>query len=152
MLPLWSWRAQPETSGATDAAALNEPTSKGEAGCWCSWSPTRRTRGAVSSPRWGIDVLDGYVIDLASHVAGTPATPLVGQGSYIATDVAPQMDLTFYPGLAPLWVIRPPEEMPSVVELKPLAVVSDRSFATEDPKGPCRLLPIFWGRSWWESW
>ena len=114
-------------------------TSKGEAGCWRSWSPTRRSTWRDLIARWGIDVLDGYVIDLASHVAGTPATPLVGQGSYIATDVAPQMDLTFYPGLAPLWVIRPPEEMPSVLELKPLAVVSDRSFATEDPETPVPL-------------
>ena len=124
--------------GATDAAALNEYLEGGgRMLALLEPDPPRTWRDLIA--RWGIDVLDGYVIDLASHVAGTPATPLVGQGSYIATDVAPQMDLTFYPGLAPLWVIRPPEEMPSVLELKPLAVVSDRSFATEDPETPVPL-------------
>lgn len=82
--------------------------------------------------RWGIQVLDGYVVDLASHVAGAPLTPVVGQGQYRDPHVTSLMDLSFFPGLAPLWPADQPEEGSATVDLRLLAVSSETSFATDD--------------------
>jgi hypothetical protein len=84
--------------------------------------------------RWGLDVLDGYVVDPASHVNGEPTTPLIEQDKYLAPAITPQMDVSFFPGLTPLGLLRPPEEMSGLVDLSVFAVVSDVSFATDDPE------------------
>jgi len=89
--------------------------------------------------RWGIQVLNGYVVDPASHVAGAPLTPVVGQGQYRDPHVTSLMDLSFFPGLAPLWLVDQSEEGSAIVDLKLLAVVSESSFATDDLE---RTAPI----------
>ena len=81
--------------------------------------------------RWGIDALGGYVIDPDSHVAGSEWTPLVGTEGYLAADIASGASTTFFPSLAPLWVVRAPENMPTLVELQPLALTSEDSFASD---------------------
>lgn len=90
--------------------------------------------------RWGIDALGGYVIDPDSHVAGSEWAPLVGTEGYLAADVASGASTTFFPSLAPLWVVRAPENMPTLVELQPLALTSEDSFAS-DTVGRVRRLP-----------
>ena len=89
--------------------------------------------------RWGIDALGGYVIDPDSHVAGSESTPLISNEGYLAADVAGEASTTFFPGLAPLWVTRAPENMPTLVDLKPIAVTSESSFASETAERVRRL-------------
>ena len=89
--------------------------------------------------RWGIDALGGYVIDPDSHVAGSEWAPLVGAEGYLAADVASGASTTFFPSLAPLWVVRAPENMPTLVELQPLALTSEDSFASDTVERVRRL-------------
>ena len=89
--------------------------------------------------RWGIDALGGYVIDPDSHVAGSEWAPLVGTEGYLAADVASGASTTFFPSLAPLWVVRAPENMPTLVELQPLALTSEDSFASDTVERVRRL-------------
>ena len=81
--------------------------------------------------RWGIDALEGYVIDPDSHVAGSEWVPLVGNDGYATTEVTSEASTTFFPSLAPLWVVRAPEDMPTLVDLKPIALTSENSFASD---------------------
>lgn len=89
--------------------------------------------------RWGIDALEGYVIDPDSHVAGSEWVPLVGNDGYVSTDVSAGASTTLFPSLAPLWVTRAPENMPTLVELKPIALTSENSFASDTAERVRRL-------------
>lgn len=89
--------------------------------------------------RWGIDALSGYVIDPDSHVAGSEWVPLVGNEGFPDTGIAPEASTTFFPSLAPLWVVRAPENMPTLVDLRPIALTSEGSFASDTPERVRRL-------------
>ncbi len=89
--------------------------------------------------RWGIEALDGYVIDPVSHVAGSEWVPLVGNEDYLATDVAHEAGTTFFPGLTPLWLMRAPENMPTLLDLRPIALTSPESFASDTAERVRRL-------------
>jgi hypothetical protein len=95
-------------------------------------NPPQTWRGLAG--RWGLDVLDGYVVDPASHVNGEPTTPLIEPGQYLAPQITEKMDLSFFPGLAPLGLLRPPEEMSGLINLSVVAVASESGFATDDPE------------------
>ena len=122
-----------EDLGERDGAAIEEYL-EGGGQLLALLEPNPPPTWSGIAARWGIDVLDGYVIDPASHVAGTPSTPLIGPDNYVATDLSGEIGLTFFPGLAPLWLVRPPEAMPTVLELKPVALVSNSSFGSIDPE------------------
>lgn len=119
--------------GAADAEAINAYLRQGgNLMVLLEPNPPQTWRELIG--RWGLDVLDGYVVDPASHVNGEPATPLIERDQYLAPEITPQMDLSFFPGLTPLGLLRPPEEMSGLVDLSVFAVVSDLSFATDDPE------------------
>ena len=79
---------------------------------------------------WGVSVLDRYVIDSGSHVAGTPGIPLVTPAQYAAPYVTAQLDATLFPGLAPVGLATDPALMPTLIDLDLLAVTTPASFAS----------------------
>lgn len=124
--------------GAEDGAALNAYL-EGGGRLLALLQPYPPDSWRALIGRWGIDAMGGYVIDPDAHVAGSESAPLVGSEAFLATDVAPEVSTTFFPGLAPVWVVRAPENMPTLVELTPLALTSESSFASDTPERVRRL-------------
>ena len=124
--------------GSEDGAALNAYLEQGgRLLALLEPDPPGSWRALIA--RWGIDALHGYVIDPESHVAGSEWVPLVGNEGVLATDIVPEAGTTFFPGLAPIWVVRSPQSMPTLVDLRPLALTTESSFASDAPERVRRL-------------
>ena len=83
--------------------------------------------------RWGIRVMDGYVIDPDSHVTSLPAAPIIRPDQYASPQITAGLDATFFPGLAPVGLAMDPSNMPNVVDFAPIAITTASSFAAADP-------------------
>ena len=79
--------------------------------------------------RWGINVADGYVIDMGNHLAGTPGVPVLAPDQYQALYITGGLDATIFPGLAPVGFITDPSLIPNLVDFDLLGMTTPDSFA-----------------------
>ncbi|MDA0797757.1 MAG: GldG family protein [Chloroflexi bacterium] len=78
--------------------------------------------------RWGINVGDGYVIDMGNHVAGRPGVPILAPDQYQALYITGGLDVTIFPGLAPVGFITDPSLILNLVDFDILGMTTPDSF------------------------
>jgi hypothetical protein len=85
--------------------------------------------------RWGAVVGNKTVADVVSNVAGEALTPLIqrANGQYIGAPelgirIVEQIDVTFFPEVAPIDTILPIDEMPLHIAFTPLALTTPVSW------------------------
>ena len=110
--------------------------------------------------RWGIQIFDDSVADVASNVAGETTTPLLqrANGQFVPSSltgvpIVDDLDVVFFPGATALGLVIPAEDFPAFITYSPLANSTPASWLEtnpdkveynpeQDPSGPMELVAV----------